>query len=58
MNGGKVVEMDFSRKPVDPVKPLERAHVKGWVRTSFWALRIYILVMLVLVVVGFAKGTI
>ena len=36
--------------------PLTRAKVKGWVSVVFWALRIYIVVMLVLVFIGLAKG--
>lgn len=36
--------------------PLTRAQVKGWIRWSFWGLRLYILVMLVLVVIGFMRG--
>lgn len=38
--------------------PLERAAVKGSVRVVFWGLRLYIVVMLALVIVGFARGTI
>ncbi len=40
------------------VTPLERATVKGSVQVVFWGLRLYIAVMLILVIVGFARGTI
>ena len=36
--------------------PLTRAPVKGWVKVVFWGLRVYIAAMLVLVLVGFARG--
>ena len=36
--------------------PLTRAPVKGWVKAVFWGLRVYIVAMLVLVLVGFARG--
>ncbi len=35
--------------------PVQKAQINGWVRTAFWFLRIYILVMIVLVIVGFAR---
>ena len=38
--------------------PLERAAVKGSVQFAFWGLRAYIVAMLILVIVGFARGTI
>ena len=38
--------------------PLERAVVKGSVQVAFWGLRVYIVAMLILVIVGFARGTI
>ena len=37
-------------------KLLSRAPVQGWVQVTFWGLRIYIVVMLVLVAIGFARG--
>ena len=37
-------------------KPLTCAPVRGWIRVSFWGLRIYIVVMLVMVAIGFARG--
>ena len=35
--------------------PVERAEVKGWIQISFWFLRIYILVMIILVIIGFSR---
>ncbi|WP_206832207.1 hypothetical protein [Alicyclobacillus fructus] len=43
--------------PIPPSEPLPRAHVKGWVKAVFWGLRVYIALMLVLVVIGLAKGS-
>ena len=42
----------------DNLTPVEmtKAHLKGWVRVVFWGLRIYILAMIVLVFIGFARG--
>ncbi len=37
-------------------KPLSRAPVQGWIQLAFWGLRIYIVVMLVMVAIGFARG--
>ncbi|UTV80063.1 hypothetical protein MQE22_08505 [Acidithiobacillus sp. YTS05] len=36
--------------------PLQRAPIQGWVMWAFWGLRIYIVVMLVMVGIGFARG--
>lgn len=36
--------------------PLTRVVPKGPVKIAFWALRIYILIMLVLVAIGFSRG--
>lgn len=35
---------------------LTRAQLKGWVRVVFWGLRVYIVVMIALVAIGFARG--
>jgi len=35
--------------------PLKRAEIKGWVKFAFWFLRIYIIIMIVLVVIGFSR---
>ena len=35
--------------------PLQRAEIKGWVKWAFWFLRIYILIMVILVIVGFSR---
>ena len=35
--------------------PLNRAEIKGWVKWAFWFLRIYILIMMILVIIGFSK---
>ncbi|QRF24363.1 hypothetical protein FY534_12555 [Alicyclobacillus sp. TC] len=43
--------------PIPVHAPLQRAKVKGWVNVVFWGLRIYILAMVVLVIIGFARGT-
>ena len=37
-------------------RPLTRAPVRGWIQVAFWGLRIYIVVMLVMVAIGFARG--
>ncbi len=44
----------------DRMAPVEltKAQVKGWVRVVFWGLRVYIVVMIVLVAIGFARGQI
>ena len=34
--------------------PLQRAEISGWVKIAFWFLRIYIVVMVILVIVGFS----
>ena len=38
-------------------QPLTRAPVRGWIQVAFWGLRIYIVVMLVMVAIGFARGS-
>ncbi|WP_162839389.1 hypothetical protein [Ferroacidibacillus organovorans] len=43
---------------IEQLPPLERAQVKGWVNSIFWGLRVYIVIMLVLVVIGFSRGSI
>ncbi len=42
----------------DYMQPVEltRAKLKGWVRIVFWGLRLYIVAMIVLVAIGFARG--
>ncbi len=35
--------------------PLQRAEISGWVKFAFWFLRIYIVVMVVLVIIGFSR---
>ncbi|MHB1680199.1 MAG: hypothetical protein ACYCTB_06780 [bacterium] len=35
--------------------PLQRAEISGWVKIAFWFLRIYIVVMVVLVIIGFSR---
>ncbi len=35
--------------------PLNKAEIKGWVKWAFWFLRIYILIMVILVIIGFSK---
>ncbi|MFW0884693.1 hypothetical protein ACMCNP_06580 [Candidatus Acidulodesulfobacterium sp. H_13] len=35
--------------------PIERAEIKGWVKIAFWFLRIYIIIMVVLVIIGFYR---
>ena len=37
-------------------KPLIRAPVQGWIQIAFWALRIYVALMLIIVAIGFARG--
>ncbi|MBF8378933.1 hypothetical protein IW967_13840 [Alicyclobacillus mali] len=53
---GVVVNLT-SGAPISPSEPLPRAQVKGWVKAVFWGLRVYIAIMLVLVVIGLAKGS-
>ncbi|MHB1506154.1 MAG: hypothetical protein ACYCO4_02175 [Sulfobacillus sp.] len=56
--------MGRKRRTADVVKvipaelpvPLTRITMKGPVRIAFWALRVYILVMLILVAIGFTRG--
>lgn len=35
--------------------PLERAEISGWVQAAFWFLRIYIVIMIVMVIIGFSR---
>ncbi len=35
--------------------PLERAQIKGWIKWAFWFLRIYIVVMIIMVIIGFSR---
>ncbi len=35
--------------------PLKRAEVRGWIKIAFWFLRIYILIMVIMVIIGFSK---
>ncbi len=35
--------------------PVQKAEVKGWVKIAFWFLRIYILVMIIMVIIGFSR---
>ncbi len=35
--------------------PVERAEVKGWIQIAFWFLRIYIVVMIIMVIIGFSR---
>ena len=46
----------WDREGVRELAPLRRAPIKGWVQWAFWGLRIYIVVMLVMVAIGFARG--
>lgn len=41
--------VDYNRVPV------EKARITGWAQAAFWFLRIYILVMIILVIVGFSR---
>lgn len=34
--------------------PLQRAEIKGWIKWAFWFLRIYIVVMIIMVIIGFS----
>lgn len=50
----------MDRQTLDPRparRPLARATPTRWVRVAFWFLRAYIVVMLVVVVVGFVRGS-
>ncbi len=35
--------------------PLKRAEIRGWVKIAFWFLRIYILIMVIIVIIGFSR---
>ena len=35
--------------------PIKRARIKGWVQVAFWFLRLYIVAMIILVIIGFAR---
>jgi hypothetical protein len=35
--------------------PLKRAELRGWVKIAFWFLRIYILIMVIMVIIGFSR---
>ena len=35
--------------------PVQKAEIKGWVQIAFWFLRIYILVMIIMVIIGFSR---
>ncbi len=35
--------------------PLKRAEIRGWIKIAFWFLRIYILIMVILVIIGFSR---
>ncbi|MHB1281053.1 MAG: hypothetical protein ACYCYL_07465 [Acidithiobacillus sp.] len=37
-------------------RPLARAPIRGGVQIAFWGLRIYIVTMLIMVTIGFARG--
>ncbi|WP_179123200.1 hypothetical protein [Ferroacidibacillus organovorans] len=52
----KTFETFYPENDLEQLPPLERAQVKGWVSSVFWGLRVYILIMLVLVVIGFSRG--
>ncbi|MDD2876896.1 MAG: hypothetical protein PHT60_04805 [Acidiphilium sp.] len=43
-------------EPVQTLAPLTRAPIRGWINVAFWGLRVYIVVMLVLVGIGFVRG--
>ncbi len=34
---------------------LQRAEINGWVKFAFWFLRIYIVIMVVFVIIGFSR---
>lgn len=50
-----VPEAERVVRPEPPI-PLTRTTPTGATRIAFWALRAYIAVMLVLVVIGFSRG--
>ena len=35
--------------------PLKRAEIRGWIKIAFWFLRIYILIMVIMVIIGFSR---
>jgi len=55
---GNVVPFSVDQEPQELPVTLTRAKVTGLVKGVFWGLRLYIVVMLVLVIVGFARGSI
>lgn len=48
---GSVRQMDHVRAPIS------RATPKGWFALAFWLLRCYLVAMLILVVLGFVRGS-
>ena len=35
--------------------PLKRAEIRGWIKIAFWFLRIYILIMVIIIIIGFSR---
>ncbi len=35
--------------------PLKRAELSGWLKITFWLLRVYILIMIIMVIIGFSR---
>ncbi|MCY0895391.1 MAG: hypothetical protein OWS03_03685 [Alicyclobacillaceae bacterium] len=58
MKDGKKKSKVYALMEDTPQVTLERAKVKGSVNVIFWGLRIYIVAMVVLVIIGFTRGTI
>jgi hypothetical protein len=54
-NGRELASPSWDPEWGEPVK-LERVTPSGPIRIIFWGLRIYIVVMVVVVVIGFTRG--
>ncbi len=44
--------------PEDNMAPVKLTKIvpKGWIQIAFWGLRLYIVIMVVLVAIGFSRG--
>jgi hypothetical protein len=56
MNEREILNEELQELQPIPIRRLER--VNGFFSLGFWFLRIYIVIMLILVVIGFARGSI
>ncbi len=54
----KSTQKNLQVLPPDDNAPVKLTKVvpKGWIQIAFWGLRLYILIMVVLVAIGFSRG--